>query len=42
MIEKAKAVQKKKMSKFEASKKVGEKLVDTFVKPKIEDKNKTK
>ena len=34
MIEKAKAVQKNKMSNFEASKMVGEKLVDTFVKPK--------
>ena len=42
MIEKAKAVQKNKMSNFEASKQVGEKLVDTFIKPKLEDKNKPK
>ena len=33
MIKKAKAVQKNKMSNFDASKQVGQKLVDTFVKP---------
>lgn len=41
MIQKAKSVQNNKMSNYDASKQVGEKLVDKFIKPEIE-KNKSK
>ena len=39
MINKAKEVKKEKMSNYDASVKVGEKLVDTFIKPNLK-KNK--
>ena len=35
MINKAKSIQKKNITKFDASKDVGTKLVDTYIKPKI-------
>lgn len=38
MINKAKDVKKNKLSNYEASVKVGEKLVDTFIKPNIDKK----
>ena len=38
MIEKAKSIQKNKISNFDASKQVGEKIVDTFIKPNIKKK----
>ena len=41
MINKAKSVQKNTISNFEASKQIGTKLVDTFIKPELE-KNKNK
>ena len=41
MINKAKSVQKNTISNFEASKQIGTKLVDTFIKPELE-KNKDK
>lgn len=41
MINKAKSVQKNTISNFEASKQVGNKLVNAFIKPEIE-KNKNK
>lgn len=40
MINKAKSVQKNNLSSFEASKEVGTKLVDSFIKPKL-DKDKS-
>lgn len=38
MINKAKDVKKNKLSNYDASVKVGEKLVDTFIKPNIDKK----
>ena len=38
MITQAKQIQKNKISNYDASVKVGEKLVDTFIKPKLNDK----
>ena len=40
MINKAKSVKKNNLSSFDASKQVGEKLVDSFIKPKL-DKDKS-
>ena len=43
MINKAKEVQKNKVSNYDASVKVGEKLVDKFIKPHLDkDKENTK
>lgn len=38
MIQKAKAVKSNQMTNYDASKDVGQKLVDTFVKPKLDKK----
>ena len=40
MIKKAKSVQKNNISNYNASKEVGTKLVDTFIKPHIENNKK--
>jgi hypothetical protein len=42
MINKAKEIQKNKLSNYDASVKVGEKLVDKFIKPNLDKEKKNK